>query len=192
MLAEGETLIVFPNDGVNDENSARAFGLGLRMDGSLGQKVTLTDVNFAEKPKDVKSIVIDDKFFTADEGRWLYNTEVESTNVYKYQMLIFDKAFTGTIATNGNGAVLVLDKYGVLVKIYDGANLGFYTVDGKSTEPLTFNQDNYAEVAFSELQEGEYVVIAPNLGGANISRGFLSANRAVGVAVSYVLPEVAD
>lgn len=185
LLAEGETLIVFPNDGVNDENSARTFGLGLRMDGSLGQKVTLTDVNFAEKPKDVKSIVIDDKFFTADEGRWLYNTEVESTNVYKYQMLIFDKAFTGTIATNGNGAVLVLDKYGVLVKIYDGANLGFYTVDGKSTEPLTFNQSNYAEVAFSELQEGEMMLVFPNDGSTNVGRAFALSLRGVGGGRAY-------
>lgn len=40
-LQEGETLLIFPNDG--GTNVARAFALGCRTDGSIGQTLTLTD-----------------------------------------------------------------------------------------------------------------------------------------------------
>ena len=95
-------------------------------------------------------------------------------------MLIYDKNYTGEVAINGYGAALVFDKYGVLIKIYDGANLGFYTVDGKSTAPLTFTTANYATVAFAELGEGETLIIFPNIGGTNEGRVFALSLRGIG------------
>ncbi len=178
-LEEGETLIIFPNDGVT--NAARAFALGLRTDGSIGQVATLTGFTFEEKVRDTKTFTINGKTFTADEGKWAYNSaDVTATNITAYSMIIFDKSFDGTVALNGYGAAIVLDSDGKLVKIYDGANGGFYTEAGKSTDPLTFTTANYATVAFSELEEGETLIIFPNVGGTNEARAFALGLRTDG------------
>ena len=186
-LKEGETLIIFPNDGTNGADSPRTFALGLCTDGSIGKTVTLTDVKFDEKPKDDKTIVIDDTSFTAAEGTWIYNGTVDASTASRYSMIIFDKSYDGQVETNSHGAAIVLDKYGTLVKIYDGANGGFYTVDGKSTDPLTFTTSNYATVAFSELKEGETLIIFPNDGtnGADSPRTFALSLRGVNGAKAY-------
>ena len=189
-LGEGETLVIFPN--IGGANEGRAFALGLRgVNGAkayCGETATLTGKTFEVKPKDDKTLTVgSDKSFTADEGKWLYNTAVSKSDAAKYSMLIYDKDYTGEISINGYGAALVFDKYGVLIKIYDGANLGFYTVDGKSTETLTFTVDNYATVAFAELGEGETLIIFPNDGGANgnAARNFAFSLRGVGGAKAY-------
>ena len=85
----------------------------------------------------------------------------------------------------------LMQETGKTVRVYDGANGKYWDAENNGVAGIC-TATGYAAEAFESLQEGEYVVIAPNLGGANISRGFLSANRAVGVAVSYVLPEVAE
>ena len=115
-------------------------------------------------PGESKTITIGDKTFTAAAGKWIYNTAITAADAAKYGMIIFDKGFEGSFETNGWGAAIVLDGEGKLVKIYDGANGGFHTVDGKSTDPLTFTTANYAVVAFSELQDGEMLIIFPNDG----------------------------
>ncbi len=178
-LQEGETLIIFPNDG--GANAARGFALGLRTDGSLGKTATLTGMTFEEAPSNKKDFAINDKTFTAEEGKWAVNSTAATADTAKnYSMIIYTKAFTGEVKLNGYGAAIVLDKYGKLVKIYDGANGGFYTEAGKSTDPLTFTTSNYATVAFSELQEGETLIIFPNDGGANAARGFALGLRTDG------------
>ena len=187
-LGEGETLIIFPN--IGGANEGRAFALGLRgVNGAkayCGETATLTGKTFEVKPKDDKTLTVgSDKSFTADEGKWLYNTAVSKADAAKYSMLIYDKDYTGEISINGWGVALVLDKYGVLIKIYDGANAGFYTVDGKSTDPLTFTTANYATVAFAELGEGETLIIFPNDGGANEGRTFANSLRGVNGAKAY-------
>ncbi len=188
-LGEGETLVIFPN--VGGANEGRAFALSLRGVGGkayCGETATLTGKTFEVKPKDDKTLTIgSDKSFTADEGKWLYNTAVEAKNAANYSMLIYDKNYTGEVAINGYGAAIVLDKYGVLIKIYDGANGGFYTVDGKSTDPLTFTTANYATVAFAELGEGETLIIFPNDGGVNgnVARAFALSLRGVNGAKAY-------
>ena len=182
-LQEGETLIVFPNDG--DKNPARGWALGLRNAGTdkpsyCGQVATLTGFEFAEKPADNKTITINGKTFTAEEGKWAYNTEIATADAAKYSMIIYDKNYTGTVALNGYGAAIVLDQYGKLVKIYDAANMGFWTAEGKSTSPLTFTAANYATVAFSELQEGETLIVFPNDGDKNPARGWALGLRNAG------------
>ena len=176
-LGEGETLIIFANDG--GSNAARGFALGLRTDGSIGQTATLTGFEFEEYVPDNKVISINGKEFTAEEGKWLYNTEVSTTTAQNYSMIIFDKNYTGSFSTNGYGAAIVLDKYGKLIKVYDGANGGFYTVDGKAAS-IHFTTANYATVAWGELGEGETLIIFANDGGSNAARGFALGLRTDG------------
>ena len=186
-LQEGEILIVFPNDGTNAADSARTFALSLRNAGTdkpceCGKTATLTGFTFEEKVSNDKVIVIGDKTFTAPEGMWVYNTEITAAEAAGMKMVIFDKNFEGAVTLNGWGAAIVLDQYGTLVKIYDAANSGFWTVDGKSTAPLTFNGSNYATVAFEELQEGEILIVFPNDGtnAADSARTFALSLRNVG------------
>ena len=116
------------------------------------------------------------------------NADFEGTPVFA----IYDYGFTGTAYTGSHGVALVVDKEtGKTVRVYDGASGKYWDAENNGVLGIC-TAAGYAQEAFESLQEGEYVVIAPNLGGANISRGFLYANRAVGVAVSYVLPEIAE
>lgn len=167
-LQEGETLIIFPNGG---DNAHRQWALDLRgLKGTtyFGEIASLTGFTFAEKISNEKTISINGAEYTAAEGKWLYNTAIEKAQAQNYQMLIFDKNFEGTFETNGYGCAIVLDKYGVLVKIYDAANGGFWTAEGKAAS-MHFDVNNYASVAFSELQDGELLIIFPN-GGDNAHR----------------------
>ena len=183
-LEEGEILIVFPNGG---DNAHRAWALGLRNapngPSECGQIATLTGFTFEVKPSDDKTITVGDKTFTAVEGKWAYNDEsVVAANVAGYKMVIYDKSYTGAVSLNGYGAAIVLDKYGTLVKIYDAANMGFWTAEGKSTAVLTYTASNYATVAFSELADGEILIVFPNDGAnaADSARVFALSLRNVG------------
>ena len=93
-------------------------------------------------------------------------------------MIILDKNYTGALATNGYGAAIVLDASGKLVKVYDGANLGFYQGNGKET--AHFTTANYATVAWGELQEGQTLIIFANDGASNAARGFALGLRTDG------------
>lgn len=123
------------------------------------------------------------KQYTAEEGKWLYNTAVETKTAQNYAMVIYDKNFEGEFTTNGWGVALVVDKYGTLVKIY--AWDGFWTVDGKAAGDLTFTHETYAVVAFEELQEGETLIIFPNGGTeGNEARNWAKAlTESMGVSV---------
>ena len=125
-----------------------------------------------------KFITVNGKKFEAVDGKWLYNTEVATGTAANYAMIIYDKNYTGSFTTNGYGAAIVLDQYGTLVKVYDGANLGFYQGNGKET--AHFTTANYATVAFSDLKDGETLIIFPNDGGSNAARGFALGLRTDG------------
>ena len=115
----------------------------------------------------VKHFAINGTSFTAAEGKWLYNTQVNNTTDPKaqnYKMIIFDKNYTGSFSTNSYGVAIVIDASGKLVKGY--AWDGYYTADGKAS--IHYAIGNYATQAFSELQEGEILIIFPN-DGANAS-----------------------
>ena len=181
-LGEGEILIVFPNDG--GSNASRGWALSLRgvngYEGACGKTVTLTGFEFDVYVPDNKTITVNGKEFTANEGKWIYNEEVTAATAAGYSMIIFDKNYTGTFATNAYGAAIVLDQYGKLIKVYDGANLGFYQGNGKET--ANFTTANYATVAFSELGEGETLIIFANDGvnGATSARTFALGLRTDG------------
>lgn len=152
----------------NDLNDACIFALKLCKDGSIGHRATLTGFNFGSKDK---IITINGKEFTAADGKWIYNAAVATSNASSYSMIIYDKNYAGTLTVNNYGAAIVLNADGKLVKIYDGANVGYYTEAGKATS-AHFTSSTYATVAFSELASGELLIIFPNDGGSNAARGF--------------------
>ena len=173
-LQAGETLVVFPNGG-SDGNAARQIGLDSRF--LINQKMNITGVEFDAPEKTIK---VNGKEFVAAEGKWLYNTTVSTAQAQNYSMIIFDKNFEGSFTTNAYGAAIVLNQYGMLVRVYDGANLGLYQGNGKET--ANFTTSNYATVAFSELKDGEILIIFPNDGtnAADSARTFALGLRTDG------------
>lgn len=172
-LQEGELLLIFVNSYAGNDVRNWALDLrGLKGTNYFGEVATLTGFKFEERPVTHKTITINGAEFTAEEGMWLYNTAVTKAEASKLHMIIYDKNFEGTFETNGYGCAIVLDQYGALVKVYDGANggCGFWTAEGKAEGPYTFNNDTYAMVAFSELQEGETLIIFPNNVNGNAHR----------------------
>ena len=169
-LQEGEILIIFPNGGDNAHRNWALDLRGLKGTNYIGEVATLTGFEFAKKPANTKTITINGTEFEAAEGKWLYNTEVTTSTAANYQMIIFDKNYTGTFTTNGWGCAIVLDEYGTLTKIYAGAYSEYWTAAGKA-EKAHFDANTYATVAWSELQEGETLIIFPN-GGDNAHRNW--------------------
>ena len=154
-LEEGETLVIFPNG--YDGNKARQIGLDSRF--LFGQKMNLSQVSFLSPDKTVS--IGTSKTYTAPEGAWLHNTAVTTSTAANYAFVIYDKGFTGEFTTNGYGVAVVLDRYGKITEVYDGAN-GGYWVGGTKQETAHFNVNTFATVAWSELEEGETLVIFPN------------------------------
>ena len=151
-LQEGETLLAAINNG---DNLHRSFATNNKV---IGAKVTGLDMEF--KVTDM-TVSINGTETTIPEGKWLYNTEVTTGTAANYQLIIYDKKYTGTFTTNGWGCAIVLDQYGTLTKIYAGAYSEFWTAEGKAATDH-FDANTYATVAWSELQEGETLVIFPN------------------------------
>ena len=168
-LQDGETLIIFANDG--GANLGRAFAKQLADNNLVGHTATLSGFKFAEKPVTHKTITINGKEFTAEEGKWAYNIEVTEKTAASYSMIIYDKNYTGTFTTNGWGIAIVLDQYGKLVKIYDGAWNRFFNVNGRDMD-VKVDANKYAVTAWNELQEGETLIIFPNDGGTNAARTY--------------------
>ena len=109
-------------------------------------------------------------------GNWLQNIPVynqSNPRAERYDVVIYDKSYTGDVETNPYGVAIVIDENGALAKIYDAANGGYYTKAGKAQE-THFNSNNFASVAWSELKSGETLIIFPNEGNgaANISRAW--------------------
>ncbi len=170
-----EIVIIAPNSSANNvAGGSRDFLNNAKV---IGATASITGITFKTLGC---TITIDDKSFTALEGKWAVNVEdLTAAEAARHSMLIYTKDFTGSFTTNGYGAAIVVDQYGKLVKIYDGANLGFYTVEGKAAS-AHFTVNDYAAVAFSELAEGETLIIFPNDGGANEARAFALSLRGVG------------
>ena len=133
--------------------------------GTGDNKDDTTDTPAKPEELPAKTFTVGEKSFTAEGGKWLYNTEFTKGQTASYKMIILDKKFTGTFETNEYGAVVVVNKYGELVKIYDGANIAFWNLEGKAAT-TTVTKANFASLAFSELEDGELMIIFPN-DGAN-------------------------
>ena len=173
-LEAGETLVIFPNGG-SEGNKARQIGLDSRF--LFGQKMNLSQVSF---PAPTKTISIGSKTFTAAEGKWIYNGEVTTFTAANYAIILLDKNYTGEFSTNGYGVALVLDQYGKIIEVYDGANVGYW-VGGTKQASAHFNANTYATTAWAELEEGELLVVLPNGG----SEG--NAARQVGLDCRFLM-----
>ena len=172
-LQAGETLVLLPNGG-SDGNAARQIGLDCRY--LFNQKMNITGVSFKSP---TKTITIGSKTYTAAEGKWIYNGEVTTSTAANYAIVILDKNYTGEFNTNGYGVAVVLDAQGRVIRVYDGANGGYWLPDGKQAS-AHFNANTYATVAWSELKEGETLVVLPNGG----SEG--NAARQIGLDCRYL------
>ncbi len=179
-LTEEETLIIFPNDGKNQEGSPRAFGLGLRTNGSLGKVATLTGFKFAEEAE----LTIGSKSFTKDgEVKVALNSSDATYNSHDF--VIYTTAFRGTLGVvNGYGIAFVI-KDNKVVRIYDGANVKYYdsdNLDGVKDETKC-SATNYLKQAIASLGANEWVLAAPHDGGSNLARNFLGSNKAINASV---------
>lgn len=158
-------------------------GFDIAVEGVYSVTLTVTDgtvsasvVRKVEVKNDYVILTIDDKLLRVAPEKYIYNQEVTASSAAKYGMIVLDKSYEGEFATNGYGAAIVLDKFGALVRIYDGANLGLYDKDGKAaTTPFT--TANYAAYAWENLGEDETLIVCPNNGGSNETRGFLLSLR---------------
>ena len=179
-LTEEETLIIFPNDGKNQEGSPRAFGLELRTNGSLGKVATLTGFKFAEEAE----LTIGSKSFTKDgEVKVALNSSDATYNSHDF--VIYTTAFRGTLGVvNGYGIAFVI-KDNKVVRIYDGANVKYYdsdNLDGVKDETKC-SATNYLKQAIASLGANEWVLAAPHDGGSNLARNFLGSNKAINASV---------
>lgn len=182
-LADGEILVVFPNDGTNGADSARSFALGLRTDGSIGKKVTLTGFNFAEEPKNEVTVSVNGKSFTVDTAKVAVNTTTKTATDYSFY--IFTTAFTGSLNfANGYGAAFVMGADGKIARIYDGANAKYYDADNTAGIADKTIAAGYLTAALDSLKANEWLLVAVNNGGANEERAFLLGNKTIGAELT--------
>ena len=188
-LAADEYLIIFPNDGTNGADSPRTFALGLRMDGSIGQKASLTDIEFEAKV--VPTFKIGNNTFTKEGEITVAYNDATATNT-SHDFLVFTSDFYGTSAlTNGYGEAFVI-KDGKVVRIYDGANGKYWDADNTSgvVDNTKCTANDYFKMALASLQSGEWLIVAPHDGGTNVARGFLNSNKVIGADVTFNLVTV--
>ena len=115
------------------------------------------------------ALTIGAKAYTAKAGMWAYNQEITTSTAANKAIWIFDKNYTGNFSTNGYGVAVVLDAAGKVIRVYDGANVGYWLPAGKQAS-AHFNANTFATVAWSELQEGETLVVLPNGPDGNKAR----------------------
>ena len=139
--------------------------------GALDPNFVPEEPPVTDGPEDV-TITIGDKSYTTVDGKFLYNEDVTMANCTNYNMILLDKDFSGIVETNGWGVAIVLGKDGTLLRVYDGANGGYWTAEGKASSAHFTGQD-FAAVAWSELQADELLIIFTNGGSAgNQARQF--------------------
>ena len=161
-LQAGETLVLLPNGGSTD-NEARKVGLDCRW--LIGQKMSVTGIEFASE---TMTIQIGSKVYTAELGKWAVNETVTTSTAASKAIWVFTKDYTGEFSTNGYGAAVVLDEYGKVNRIYDGANAGYTdAASGVNNKEYGVTVNNYATLAWESLQEGETLILLPNGGSTD-------------------------
>lgn len=187
-LEEGEICVIFPNHASNQAGDPRPFGDGLRQD---FKKYTVTFSNFDilagggdTEPTDKQQVKIGAA--TLDVTDVAVN--VDNAVTANYEVLIFTHEFTGTYK-NGYGYAAVV-KDGKIVRVYDGFSGKYFDADnsGGIKDDSKCTATGYAAEAIASLQEGEYVIIFPNLGkGGNDVRTWGGNNaRTIGATVELV------
>ena len=196
-LAEGETLVAFPNDGKNAADSARTFAN------------TNLRAGFGTKVVSVGMVAINENNVTIgnDSATLAVNVNAAWTNAAGY-VNVYSKNYTGTVKGNGYGYAFVVNAAtGKITKIYDAVN-GYYMDETHSalsgdtnvrqkfadynteknfTGENAVSSDNYAAHAFANLAEGETLVAFPNDGknGADSARTFANNHRTIGAKIAF-------
>ena len=205
-LQDGEYLLVGPN---GNGNVGRGFLYGNR---TVGAQVTIPGITFAtahvcesvcatcgkcedkecaEAACEVKCacvvIAINDKTLTVTADQIAIDQDL--TTLGGYYLVVYTPAYEGEINwSNGYGVAMVLDQYGKIVRIYDGASGKYFDAENNGVQDGTCTAAGYLKEAFASLQDGEYLLVGPN-GNGNVGRGFLYGNRTVGAQVT--IPGVA-
>lgn len=136
-------------------------------------KITI-GANSREVDEDTEFIVLGATKIAWADAFYLVTPEYKTANT------------TINAAANGYGEAFVLNQYGEVVRIYDGASGKYYDSSkptGATGSGCTGN--GYLNEAYASLQVGEYLLIAPNAEGNNC-RGFLYSNRTIGAQVSLI------
>ena len=172
-LQTGEYLVVLPNGG-SEGNAARQVGLDCRY--LFNQKLNITGIEYASPEM---TIQIGAKVYTAELGKWAINETITTGTAASKAIWVFTKDYEGEFSTNGYGVAVILDAQGRVIRVYDGANGGYWLPDGKQAS-AHFNVNTYATTAWAELQEGETLIVLPNGG----SEG--NAARQIGLDCRYL------
>lgn len=157
-LQEGEIVVIAPHDG--GANSApggsRNIFMQLRNRTAIGTDFKITGFTFEEKPF---VLTVGDKSISAVESKYAYNVAVEDTT--KTDMAVYTKEFGATNPCAGwsQGWAAVVDKFGELIKIYDGVNGKVYDAAHRDGQTGVITADNYAEVAYTSLGDGERLIV---------------------------------
>ena len=135
-----------------------------------------------------------DNELLVNAGNILYNVEITGTNAAKYDVVIYDKAYAGTFATNAYGVAFVIDSNGKIVKIYNAANgdksVVYYDANGSETIIAAGDESankTYATVAWNNLADGERLIIFPNDGVNNTVRNWARDLSATSVGKKLTL-----
>ena len=104
----------------------------------------------------------------------------------KYTFVIYTPNYKGGLNwSNGWGEAFIINQYGEVVRIYDGANGKYYDLQNPAgiVDSTKCTAAGYLTEAFNSRQAGEYMLVAPN-GNGNVTRGFLLSNRVIGAKVA--------
>lgn len=186
-LSDGETLIVAPNGGDNNgTGGSRSFLKGLvdaQANGN-GEAVTI-GLEFQLAGVSTGNVTVGTNSKEFKKNTIIVNETVADYS--KVNFVVYTKEFTGTITATDFGEAFILDEWGTIVRIYDGANGKYYDSANPSgvVDKTICTAAGYLTEAFNSLQEGETLLCAPNGGlNSNEARAFLLSNRTYGASVS--------
>jgi hypothetical protein len=182
-------MIIGFNGGPNT-NAGRTFLVDNRAK-NIGMTITFTGITVAAAETNAVSyatITVNGKTWYQDATKVAVDAAYTGIPVFA----IYHYGYTGTLISNKYGAAFIIDEAtGKVVKVYDGANAKYYDAanpNGVIDKELC-TAEGYITQAFAALEEGQYLLIAPNGGTTgNVARAFFLNNRKIDIAVSYTVP----
>ncbi len=149
---------------------------------------TTTATRVVEVTTNAFDIVVNGNTYTTVES--LVAIDKDISVLGKNVFIIYTPNYTGKLNwANGWGIAFIINQYGEVVRIYDGANGKYYDVENPAgiTDASKCTAAGYLTEAFNSRQAGEYLLVAPN-GNGNATRSFLLENRVIGAKV--VIPGI--
>ncbi len=138
----------------------------------------------------VSTIKVNDK--TYDILSDYIAVDLDITKIGNYHFMIYSPSYNkGINFSNGFGVALVINKYGEVVRVYDGLSAKYFDENNKGgiQDATKCTSAGYITEAYNSRQEGEWILVAPNNAAIeNASRAWLYGCRTVGAKVT--LPDV--